>query len=87
MIIIGQGAMLRDDAKDIYAAARTLAQEVGAIGKSWSGFNVLQTAASRVGALDIDFLPAKGGKDTAGILEATRNGCLLYTSPSPRDRG
>ena len=74
MIIVGQGAMLREDAKDIYAAARTLAQEVGAVGKGWNGFNMLHVAASRVGAMDIDFLPAKGGKDTAGILEATRSG-------------
>ncbi len=76
LIILGQAALIREDAKEIYAAARTLAQQLGAISKEWNGFNVLQNHASRVGALDINFLPAKGGKSTAEMIEATRSGAI-----------
>jgi NADH-quinone oxidoreductase subunit G len=34
----------------------------------WHGFNVLHTAASRVGALDLGFLPGRGGKNLAAML-------------------
>jgi len=40
----------------------------------WNGFNVLHTAAARVGALDIGFLPGEGGKDVAGIIEGAQKG-------------
>ena len=35
---------------------------------SWHGFNVLHTAAARVGALDLGFLPGPGGKDLARMM-------------------
>ena len=72
LIIVGQAAMQRADAKEIYAAARSLNELYGL--KTWNGFNLLQTAASRVGALDVEFLPSKGGLDTPAMLEATRTG-------------
>ncbi|MDG1286832.1 MAG: NADH-quinone oxidoreductase subunit NuoG [Rickettsiales bacterium] len=73
LIIVGQAAMQRDDGQEIYAAARTLAQESTDL-KTWNGFNVLQTSASRTGALDVGFMPAKGGFDSAEMLEASRSG-------------
>ena len=33
----------------------------------WNGFNVLHTAATRVAALDLGFVPGDGGRDVAGI--------------------
>ena len=42
----------------------------------WEVFNVLHTAASRVAALDIGFVPGEGGLDTAGILKAAGAGEL-----------
>ena len=36
------------------------ASTVGAVKDGWNGFSVLHTAASRVGALDIGFVPAAG---------------------------
>jgi len=76
LIIIGQSALVHKDAKEIYAAARALAQEVDAVGKEWTGFNMLHTAAARVGAMDVGFLPAKGGRDTAAMLEGSRTGAI-----------
>ena len=49
--------------------AKAIAQACGAIREDWNGFNLLQYAASRVGALDLGFVPAKSGKDMAGIIQ------------------
>ena len=43
---------------------------------AWNGFNVLHVAASRVAGLDMGFVPAKGGKDVAGILAAAKAGTM-----------
>jgi NADH-quinone oxidoreductase subunit G len=73
MMILGQGALRRKDGSAILAATRKLAETCGAVGEGWNGFNVLQLAASRVGGLDLGFVPGPGGRDTAGILA----GCAL----------
>ncbi|MBL4613769.1 MAG: NADH-quinone oxidoreductase subunit G, partial [Magnetovibrio sp.] len=70
MLIIGAGALMRGDGAAILAAAKAIADTTGMIVEGWNGFNVLQTAASRVGGLDIGFSPKDGGLDTAGILDA-----------------
>ena len=57
MIIVGQGALARPDGAAILAAAWRLAAQVGALSPEWHGFNVLHTAAARVGALDLGFVP------------------------------
>jgi len=76
MIIIGQGALNRADSKAVLAALTRLAKAAGVIGGGWNGFNILQTAAARVGGLDIGFVPSKGGKSTKSILKAARAGEL-----------
>ena len=77
MIIVGQGALMRPDGAAILAACQALATRVGALGETWNGFNVLQTAAARVGALDLGFLSGKslgemlgGGVDVLWLLGA-----------------
>ena len=67
MIIIGQGALSRADGAAILAAAAKVAQGSGAISEGWNGFNVLHTAASRVGGLDLGFVPGEGGMDAAAM--------------------
>jgi NADH-quinone oxidoreductase subunit G len=74
MLIVGAGALMRPDGAAILAAAKAIADATGMIGSDWNGFNVLQTAASRVGGLDIGFAPQAGGLDTAGILDACGDG-------------
>jgi NADH-quinone oxidoreductase subunit G len=80
MVIVGQGALRRKDGAAILAAARKLAETCGAVREDWNGFNVLQLAASRVGGLDLGFVPGPGGRDTAGILAGCAAGeiDLLY---------
>jgi NADH-quinone oxidoreductase subunit G len=50
--------------------AMALADSIGAISEGWTGFGVLYTAASRVGGMEIGFVPGEGGKDTAAMLAA-----------------
>ena len=68
MIILGQAALARPDGAAVHAAAWKLAAEVGALTPDWHGFNVLHTAAARVGALDIGFVPGPNGKSAAGMM-------------------
>ncbi|XDZ64581.1 NADH-quinone oxidoreductase subunit NuoG [Alphaproteobacteria bacterium LSUCC0684] len=76
MIIIGQGALTRKDSKAILGALSRLAKAAGVVKDDWNGFNILHTAAARVGGLDIGFVPSKGGKDTQAILKAAKSGDL-----------
>ncbi len=68
IVIVGQGALARPDGSAVLAACWELAASIGALAADWHGFNVLHTAAARVGALDLGFLPGPGGKDLAGML-------------------
>jgi NADH-quinone oxidoreductase subunit G len=77
MVIVGQGALAREDGAAVLAAAWQAAEKLGAVKDGWNGFNVLHTAAGRVGALDVCALPAKdGGKTTREMLEAAKAGGL-----------
>ena len=68
MIILGQGALARPDGAAILAAAWRLAAKIGALSPDWHGFNVLHTAAARVGALDLGFVPGPNGKAADAML-------------------
>jgi NADH-quinone oxidoreductase subunit G len=74
MLILGMGALARPDGAAILAAAHALAEATNIVTADWNGFNVLHTAAARVGGLDLGFVPKRGGKDVAGILEAAGQG-------------
>lgn len=73
LMIVGQGAFLRPDGEAIHAALYDFATQFGFVKDGWNGFNVLQTNASRVGALDIGFVPKDDGLNAYGILGATQN--------------
>ncbi|CAA6605567.1 NADH-quinone oxidoreductase subunit G [Rhodospirillaceae bacterium LM-1] len=74
MLILGMGALSRHDGSAILAAARKLAESCGMIADGWNGFSVLHTAAARVGALDLGFVPERGGRDVKGILDGASKG-------------
>jgi NADH-quinone oxidoreductase subunit G len=77
MLILGQGALKGAEGAAILAAARKLADSAGLIREDWNGFNVLQTAASRVGGLEIGFVP-QNGRDVAGILDGASKGEIEF---------
>ena len=81
MIILGSGAITRADGAAVLALAARIAGDTGMIGPAgthaeggWNGFNILHTAASRVAALDLGFLPGAGGRDVAGIVDGAQKG-------------
>ncbi|MGH7120651.1 MAG: NADH-quinone oxidoreductase subunit NuoG [Acetobacteraceae bacterium] len=62
MLVLGQGALARPDGEAVLAAAWQIAARFGMLRPDWHGFNVLHTAAARVGALDLGFFPASDAK-------------------------
>ena len=67
MIVVGAGALARDDGAAILALAGQAASAFGVIAEGWNGFNVLHGAASRVGGLDLGFIPKDGGVDAKAM--------------------
>ncbi len=77
MFIIGQGALARPDGAAVLATAGKAAQALGVVKDGWNGFNILHTAAGRVGALDVCALPSReGGLGTREMLAAAKGGEL-----------
>jgi NADH-quinone oxidoreductase subunit G len=76
MIIVGMGALTRPDGAAVLAAARKAAEATGMVKDGWNGFNVLHTAAARVGGLDLGFVPGEGGLDVQGILNGCATGAI-----------
>lgn len=67
MLILGQGALTRADSPAILEVAKQIADKYGLVSGEWNGFNVLHTAAARVGGLEMGFVPAKGGLNVAAV--------------------
>jgi NADH-quinone oxidoreductase subunit G len=74
MLIVGPGAIARPDGAAVLALAREVAGRFDMVRDGWNGFNVLHTAASRVGGLDLGLVPGEGGRDVAGILAGAASG-------------
>lgn len=75
MLILGAGALARLDGASIQGLTRKIAEKFAMIQSDWNGYNVLQNAASRVGGLDIGFVPQPGGgMATAQIISAAGSG-------------
>lgn len=68
MIIIGSGILARPDYEVFLHYARVIAENTGMVREDWNGLNILQRAASRVGGLDIGFLPGSGALSTKQIM-------------------
>jgi NADH-quinone oxidoreductase subunit G len=62
MVLVGASIFTRSDGARVAALAARVAVEIGAVSDVWNGYSVLHYAASRVGALDIGFVPGEGGK-------------------------
>lgn len=78
MLILGPGVTARADGAALTAMAARIARDTGMIGPEggWNGFNVLHSAAGRVAALDLGFMPGQGGLTTNQILNAAKSGNL-----------
>ncbi|MDQ4136592.1 MAG: NADH-quinone oxidoreductase subunit NuoG [Pseudomonadota bacterium] len=69
LVIVGQGALMRPDGLAVLSFAAQVAQTFGAVAEGWNGFSVLHTAAARVGALDLGFVPGEGGLTAARMAQ------------------
>jgi NADH-quinone oxidoreductase subunit G len=70
IILIGQGALAREDGRTILALAAKAALALGVVKEDWNGFAVLHTAAARVGGLDLGFVPKQGGLDAVAMAKS-----------------
>jgi NADH-quinone oxidoreductase subunit G len=70
LLIIGAAALARPDGAAVAALAAKAAIELGAVKDGWDGYSILHTAASRVGALEIGFVPGEGGLGAAAMAKS-----------------
>ena len=70
MFILGAGALARPDGEAVLSLAAKAALSLGVVKDGWNGFNVLHSAASRVGGLDLGFAPGQGGLDALAMAKA-----------------
>jgi NADH-quinone oxidoreductase subunit G len=68
-IIVGQGALAREDGAAVLELAARAASTFAMVRDGWNGFNVLHTAAARVGGLDLGFVPGKGGLSAQAMVQ------------------
>jgi len=61
MVLVGAGAFARGDGAAVASLTAKAAIDLGAVKDGWNGYCVLHSAASRVGALDLGFVPGQGG--------------------------
>ena len=78
MLILGQGALAREDGAQILSAAQQIAKQFNFVQTGWNGFNMLHTAAARVAGLDLVFVPGKDGRDVSAILAGAREGAIKF---------
>jgi len=69
LVLIGEGAFSRPDGLASLALAARIATAPGR-DEGWNGLAVLHSGASRVGGLDIGFVPGAGGLDVVGMVGA-----------------
>ncbi len=70
MFVVGAGAFARPDGAAVLASLAKAALAAGVVKDGWNGFNVLHSAASRVGGLDLGLVPGDGGLDAPSMVKA-----------------
>ncbi|MCX5512020.1 NADH-quinone oxidoreductase subunit G [Kaistia algarum] len=75
IVIVGQSALAGPEGAAVLGAAAKIAAGEGR-DEGWNGLAVLHNAASRVGGLDIGFVPANGGLGAKEMVAAAGSGQL-----------
>ena len=68
MFIVGEGVANRPDSAASLKQIAASAVANGIARDDWNGFNILHSAAARVGGLDLGFVPGEDGKATGEML-------------------
>lgn len=74
MVILGNKLSSLPDGEDIINLVKLIAEKYNFIQADFNGYNFLNTDASRVGGLDIGFIPPRGGAGTDKILDQAEKG-------------
>ncbi len=77
MMIAGSSAFARADGVAVLASLAKVALATGVVKDGWNGFNVLHTAASRVGGLDLGLVPGEGGLHAPAMAKANALDVLI----------
>ncbi len=75
-IILGQAVFNNPDSASLLTVCQSLLDRYPFIQLNWNGYNVLHTAAARVGGLDVGFVPGPSGYATPDILKACQENTL-----------
>lgn len=76
IIIVGAAALRGEAGLALLEAVGQLSKAAGVVRDDFNGFNILHGAASRVGGLDMGFMPGEGGLATDAILDAAQQGAI-----------
>ncbi|MFM7084267.1 MAG: NADH-quinone oxidoreductase subunit NuoG [Hyphomicrobium sp.] len=76
MCILGMGAVSHPLGETILAQLAQTVGELGIVKDDWNGFNILHTAAARVGALEVGFVPSNENESLSSIINGGVD--LLY---------
>ena len=74
MVIIGAGVLIGAEGQALLSALANLMSGSKFLREGWNAFNVLHSAAARVGGLDLGFIPGEDGKAMADILSSAESG-------------
>jgi NADH-quinone oxidoreductase subunit G len=66
MIILGTGALRREDGMAIHALARKIAEKYGMVKEGWNGFNLLHPSTGKINGIELGFT----GGNLDGILQS-----------------
>jgi len=66
MVIVGAAVGQRSDRTAVMRGVMDVVDQTGVVQDGWNGFGILQDTASRVGALDVGFVPGPGAGEGAG---------------------
>ncbi len=77
IMVVGAGAFARPDGVAVLASLAKTSLAAGVVKDGWNGFNVLHSAASRVGGLDLGLVPGEGGLDAPAMAKANALDVLI----------
>jgi len=86
-IVVGAGALTGPQGRAVLNALGKLAAKVGMVRDGWNGFNVLHTAAARVGGLDMGFVPGAGGLSAHEMVQRGALDVLLLLGADEIETG
>ena len=72
LFLLGESCLNRKDGEGILGRIREIAKKYNSYSDKWNGIGILHTAANRVGALEVGFVPGKDGMNTKDILNGVK---------------